>query len=71
MAFDEWLEKLKSESTESKEIAAEGGNIMFGRDPITEVYLLRDDPYWRQKWEELRVKYEQSVGNSEPPKEGE
>lgn len=42
---------------------------MFGRDPITEAYLLRDDPYWRQKWEELRVKYEQSVGNSEPPKE--
>lgn len=42
---------------------------MFGRDPITEAYLLRDDPYWRQKWEELRVKYEQSVGNSKPPKD--
>lgn len=40
---------------------------MFGRDPITEAYLLRDDPYWLQKWEELRVKYERSVGK--PPKE--
>lgn len=29
---------------------------MFGRDPITEAYLLRDDPYWHQKWEELRAK---------------
>ena len=34
---------------------------MFGHDPITEAYLLRDDPYWRQKWEELRAKYKQSV----------
>lgn len=42
---------------------------MFGQDPITEAYLLRDDPYWRQKWEELRVKYERSVRNSKQPKE--
>ena len=42
---------------------------MFGRDPITEAYLLRDDPYWFQKWEELRAKYERSVGESKPPKE--
>lgn len=37
---------------------------MFGLDPITEAYLLRDDPYWYQKWEELR-----GVGNSKPSKE--
>ena len=27
---------------------------MFGNDQITEAYLLRADPYWQQKWEELR-----------------
>ena len=27
---------------------------MFGNDQITEAYLLRDDPYWQKKWEELR-----------------
>lgn len=42
---------------------------MFGHDPITEAYLLRDDPYWRQKWEELRAKYKQSVRDSKPSKE--
>jgi len=42
---------------------------MFGHDPITEAYLLREDPYWYDKWEELRVKYERSVGNSKQPKE--
>lgn len=42
---------------------------MFGRDPITEAYLLRDDPFFHQRWEELRDKYAQSVGNSKPPKE--
>jgi hypothetical protein len=42
---------------------------MFGHDPITEAYLLRDDPYWRQKWEELRAKYKQSVRDSKTQKE--
>lgn len=42
---------------------------MFGHDPITEAYLLKDDPYWRQKWEELREKYPQSEKGLEPPEE--
>lgn len=42
---------------------------MFGHDPITEAYLLRDDPYWYQKWEELRAKNQCRVKNSKPPKE--
>lgn len=42
---------------------------MFGHDPITEAYLLREDPYWYEKWEELRVKYEQKLEYSKPPEE--
>jgi hypothetical protein len=42
---------------------------MFGRDPITEAYLLREDPYWYEKWEELRDKYAQKLEYSKPPKE--
>lgn len=42
---------------------------MFGHDPITEAYLLREDLYWYEKWEELRDKYEQSLGNSKESKE--
>ena len=42
---------------------------MFGNDPITEAYLLREDHYLYQKWKELRKKYPQSKKGLEPPKE--